>query len=366
VRRKRNNNTDDPNPLGHLERSPENAAVAKLLKDVEQTHGVGAAFVARAMKPFRTIPTGSIALDIATGIGGWPAGRIVEIFGPPGGGKSTLALTAIVQAQTKGGYAAFIDADMTFDASYATRLGIDLDRLIISQPDTGEQGLDIAEMLIRSGAVDIVVIDSLPALVPRIEIEGEFGEDHEEYYVELISRGVRKLLAPSYRWGSLLFLVNQIYIRHGVIRGNPETTPGGELLKAEASMRLDVRSRGPIERDGRVAGNRVRIRIIKNNLAAPFRAAEFDLLFGKGICRCAEYFDLAVMSELIVRRGGQLLFGPVVLGADRETAIRKLSQDSEIALQLERLLTENLRRVEETMEPYTAHVLDKPEANDEP
>jgi recombination protein RecA len=335
-------------------RSPLKASIVKLLKEVQEAHDSEASFLAASIKRHRAIPTGSLALDIATGIGGWPAGRIVEIYGPEGGGKSTLALSTIARVQAGGGYGAIIDTDMALDGSYATRIGIDPDRVIVSRPDTAEQAFTIAETLVRSGAIDVLVIDSLPALVPRAEIEGEMGEDHEAAHSDIISQAVGRLTRPLYRTGCLLMFVNQVRLKEGVKYGNPETTPGGQMLRAQASMRVDLRSKGLIRGQEGIAGKRIRAKITKSKVAPPFRVAEFDLLFGQGICKSAERFDLGQAAKIITRRDTDYVLGTVVLGRDRAAAIRKLSQDHEAAAELDRLLGANAEEAERALAPYAA------------
>ena len=270
--------------------------------------------------PVAVIPTGSTGLDLALGVGGYPRGRVVEIFGPESSGKTTLALHAIAEAQRGGGVAAFIDAEHALDVGYARRLGVDLRELLVSQPDTGEQALEIAEQLVRSGACDLVVIDSVAALVPRAEIEGEMGDAHMGVQARLMSQAMRKLTAIVSRNQATVVFINQIRMKIGVVFGNPETTTGGHALKFYASLRLDIRRTGQLKEGEAVVGSRTRVKVVKNKVAPPFREAEFDIRYGTGIDRCAEALDLGAERGLVERQGAWFALDGERIGQGRERA----------------------------------------------
>ncbi len=282
------------------------------------------------------IPTGSLSLDIATGIGGIPRGRITEIFGPESSGKTTLALHAIAEAQKAGGAAAFIDAEHALDVSYAQRLGVNLDELLVSQPDTGEQALEIAEVLTRSGAVDIIVIDSVAALVPRAELEGEMGDMQVGLQARLMSQALRKLTAAINRSKTAVVFINQIRMKIGGFGyGSPETTTGGNALKFYATMRLDIRRIGAIKDGTQSLGNRTRVKVVKNKLAPPFKEAEFDIYYGEGISRAAEILDLGVAMSIIDKAGSWYSYQGERLGQGREAVRRHLRDTPELAAEIE-------------------------------
>ncbi len=270
--------------------------------------------------PLAVVPSGSIGLDLALGVGGYPRGRVVEIFGPEASGKTTLALQAIAEAQRQGGVAAFIDAEHALDVGYARKLGVNPADLLISQPDTGEQALEIAEQLVRSGACDVVVIDSVAALVPRAEIEGEMGDAHMGVQARLMSQALRKLTAVVSRNQSIVVFINQIRMKIGVVFGNPETTTGGHALKFYSSMRLDIRRIGQVKEGAPVVGSRTRVKVVKNKVAPPFREAEFDIRYGIGVDRMAEAVDLGVERGLIEKSGAHLSLGGERIGQGRERA----------------------------------------------
>jgi recombination protein RecA len=276
-----------------------------------------------------TIPTGSLSLDIALGIGGIPRGRVIEIFGPESSGKTTLALHMVAEAQKMGGTAAFIDAEHALDLGYARNLGVNADDLLLSQPDTGEQALEIAEMLIRSGAVDIIVIDSVAALVPRAEIEGEMGDSHMGLQARLMSQALRKLAATISKSKTSMVFINQIRMKIGVMFGNPETTTGGNALKFYASARLDIRRIGQIKQGESVIGSRTRVRVVKNKLAPPFRDAEFDIIYGEGISREGDILDIGTKLDIIEKSGTWYSCGGVRMGQGREAARTFLKENEE-------------------------------------
>ena len=285
------------------------------------------------------IPSGSILLDEALGIGGYPRGRIVEIYGPESSGKTTLALHAIAEAQKLGGIAAFIDAEHALDPGYAKNLGVDIDELWVSQPDNGEQALDIAESLIRSGAVDIIVVDSVAALTPQAEIEGEMGDAHVGLQARLMSQALRKLAGTLSKSKTLLIFINQIRMKIGVMFGNPETTTGGNALKFYASVRLEVRKVETIEKgDEEAIGNKVRVKVVKNKVAPPFRKAELEIMFGKGISRSASLLDAAVKYGIIDKKGAWFTYGEEKVGQGRENAKAYLESNPDISLEIEKLV----------------------------
>jgi len=288
------------------------------------------------------IPSGSLGLDIALGVGGYPRGRVVEIFGPESSGKTTLALHAIAEAQKTGGTAAFIDAEHAIDPSYSRALGVDLDNLLISQPDTGEQALEIVETLVRSGAVDIIVIDSVAALVPRAEIEGEMGDSHMGLQARLMSQALRKLTAVVSKSRSCLVFINQIRMKIGVMFGNPETTTGGQALKFYSTIRLDIRKIATIKEGESVIGNRTRVRVVKNKIAPPFREAEFDITYGTGISRTGEIIDLAVDNDIISKSGTWFSFGEERLGQGRERVKQFLVENPDLLTTIEQQIRTKL------------------------
>ena len=288
------------------------------------------------------IPTGSVSLDIATGIGGIPRGRIVEIFGPESSGKTTLALHIIAEAQKIGGNAAFIDAEHALDPEYAKNLGVDIDELLVSQPDTGEQGLEICEMLVRSSAIDIVVIDSVAALVPKVEIQGEMGDSHIGLQARLMSQALRKLAGAINKSNSTAVFINQLREKVGVVFGNPEVTTGGRALKFYASMRLDVRRIESIKSGDRILGNRTRVKVVKNKVAPPFKQAEFDIMYGKGISRAGDVLDCAVEAKIIEKAGSWYSFNGERIGQGRENVKVFLEENKEIMGQIEERLVNNI------------------------
>ncbi len=281
------------------------------------------------------IPTGSLTLDLALGIGGVPRGRVVEVYGPESSGKTTLSLSIVANAQRLGGVAAFIDAEHAMDPGYARALGVDTDNLLISQPDTGEQALDIAEMLVRSGAVDIIVVDSVAALVPRAEIEGEMGDSHVGLQARLMSQALRKLAGSISKSKTCVVFINQIRMKIGVMFGNPETTSGGRALKFYSSVRMDIRRIGAIKTGDEAIGNRTKVKVVKNKVAPPFRMAEFDIIYGKGISFEGDLLDLGIEHDVLSRKGTWISFGETQLGQGREKARAFLEENAEIRSELE-------------------------------
>lgn len=299
------------------------------------------------------IPTGSLGLDIALGIGGFPKGRVIEIYGPESSGKTTLAIHAIAEAQKKGGIAAFIDAEHAFDRNYAAALGVDIDNLLISQPDNGEQALEITENLIRSGAIDIIVIDSVAALTPRSEIEGEMGDSKMGLQARLMSQALRKLTGTIGRTGSTCIFINQLREKIGVMFGNPETTTGGNALKFYSSIRLDIRKSGAAikDKEGNIVGNPVKVKVVKNKLAAPSKIAMFDIVYGEGISKMGEILDIAVEMDLIEKSGSWYSYAGTKIAQGRNSAIQFLKDNPEVAEELEGIVKEK----------YLPHLYDKKE-----
>jgi recombination protein RecA len=315
------------------------------LGKIEKDFGKGAIMKLgdRAVVQVGVIPSGSLALDIALGVGGYPRGRVVEIFGPESSGKTTLAIHAIAQAQKAGGIAAFIDAEHAFDSSYAQKLGVDIENLLISQPDDGEQALEITEHLIRSGAIDIIVIDSVAALTPKAEIEGEMGDSKMGLQARLMSQALRKLTATISKTNTCCVFINQLREKIGVMFGNPETTTGGNALKFYASVRLDIRKVNQIKEGEEVFGNRTKVKVVKNKLAPPFRKAEFDLLYGEGISRLGEVIDMSTELEIVKKSGSWFSYGETRLGQGRDAVKLLLADNPELTLEIEKKIIEKLK-----------------------
>ncbi len=313
-------------------------AVKIAIGQIEKQYGKGAIMRLGETGPAQgveVIPSGTPSLDIALGIGGYPRGRVVEIYGPESSGKTTLALHAVAEAQKLGGIAAFIDAEHALDVTYARRLGVDVDDLLVSQPDTGEQALEITELLVRSGAVDIVVVDSVAALVPRAEIEGEMGDSHVGLQARLMSQALRKLTATISKSRTLVVFINQIRMKIGVMFGNPETTTGGNALKFYSSVRLDVRRIGAIKDGDQVVGNRTRVTVVKNKVAPPFRKIEFDILYNEGVSRVGDVLDLAVQHDIVDKRGSWYVYGDTRIGQGRENVRTFLRENQDILGEIE-------------------------------
>jgi recombination protein RecA len=324
-------------------------ALEMAISQIEKSFGKGAIMRLGAegiAEGIQVIPTGSLSLDIATGVGGFPRGRVIEIFGPESSGKTTLALNAIAQAQLNGGAAAFIDAEHALDVSYAQRLGVKVEDLLISQPDTGEQALEVAEMLVRSGAVDIVVIDSVAALVPRAEIEGDMGDSLPGLQARLMSQALRKLTAAISKSLTTVVFINQIRMKIGVMFGSPETTTGGNALKFYSSMRFDIRRIENLKENQETIGGRVRVKVVKNKVAPPFRQAEFDIYFNEGISKVGEIVDLGVEKGIIEKSGAWYSYGGNRIGQGRENVKEYLKNNADIAKELESKIIEvyGLRR----------------------
>ncbi len=317
-------------------------ALESALASIERRFGKGSIMPLRSAEKVKVeaIPTGSLALDIATGVGGIPKGKIIEIFGPESSGKTTLALHVIAEAQKRGGIAVFIDAEHALDPKYAQKIGVDLDNLYISQPDYGEQALEIAESLLRSGAVDVIVIDSVAALVPKDELEGEIGEAHVGKQARLMAQALRKLKSLAHNANAAVIFINQLREKIGVMFGNPETTPGGRALKFFADMRLDVRRIGDAKEGDSRIGSRVRVKVVKNKLAPPFREAEFDMIYGEGICKLCDLIDTASELGVIKKSGAWYSYGEVRLGQGRDQAKKFLQENPELAQEIEKKVRE--------------------------
>ena len=326
--------------------SEKRKALDAAMSQIEKQFGKGSVMKLGDFKSMEVeaISTGALNLDIALGIGGIPRGRIVEIYGPESSGKTTLALHAVAEAQKLGGEAAFIDAEHALDPVYAKHLGVDIDNLIVSQPDTGEQALEIAEALIRSGAIDIIVVDSVAALVPKAEIDGDMGDAHVGLQARLMSQALRKLAGVINKSKTVIIFINQLREKVGIMFGNPETTPGGRALKFYASVRLDIRKIENIKTDGEVTGARARVKVIKNKVAPPFREAEFDIVYGRGISKEGNILDLAVNLNLVEKAGAWFSYNGEKIGQGRENAKAYLKEHKEVAQELEEKIRENFRQ----------------------
>ncbi len=331
-------------------------ALEAALLQIEKQFGKGSIMkLGQTVKPgVEVIPSGCLALDVALGVGGMPRGRVVEIFGPESSGKTTVALHVIAEAQARGGYAAFIDAEHALDPSYAARLGVNIDELLVSQPDTGEQALEIAEALVRSAAIDVLVIDSVAALVPRAEIEGEMGDTHVGLQARLMSQALRKLSGAISKSQTIAIFINQIREKVGVLFGNPEVTPGGRALKFYSTIRLEIRRVETLKIGNEMIGNRTRGKVVKNKVAPPFRSAEFDILYGKGISKEGSLIDLGIEMKIINKSGAWYAFGEERLGQGRENVRDYLSQNRELYAEIDRRVREAyglISPVEEAKKP---------------
>ncbi len=320
-----------------------NKALDAALSQIERAFGKGSIMRMGARagdEQVETVPSGSLGLDLALGIGGLPRGRVIEIYGPESSGKTTLALHAIAEAQRRGGTCAFIDAEHALDPVYARKLGVDVDNLLISQPDTGEQGLEIADTLVRSGAVDVLVIDSVAALVPRAELEGEMGDSHVGLHARLMSQALRKITGSVSRSNTMMIFLNQIRLKIGVMFGNPETTTGGNALKFYASIRMEIRRIGAIKDREEVIGNQTRVKVVKNKLAPPFRQVEFDIMYGEGISKVGELIDLGVKVGIIEKSGAWFSYDNQRIGQGRENAKQFLRDHKDIAAAIDTRIRE--------------------------
>ncbi len=318
-------------------------ALELALSQIEKQFGKGAVMKLGEFKTMdvEAIPTGALSLDVALGIGGIPKGRIIEIYGPESSGKTTLALHMIAECQKRGGEAAFIDAEHALDPVYAKHLGVDIDNLIVSQPDTGEQALEIAEALIRSSAIDLVVVDSVAALVPKAEIDGDMGDTHVGLQARLMSQALRKLAGVLNRSNASLVFINQLREKVGVLFGSPETTPGGRALKFYASVRLDIRKIEAIKQDSEIIGNKVKVKVVKNKVAPPFRETEFDIIYGKGISKSGNILDLAVNLNIVEKAGAWFSYKGERIGQGRENAKKYLENNPELMAELEEKVRKN-------------------------
>ena len=328
------------------ENSEKRKALDAAMSQIEKQFGKGSVMKLGDYKAMEVeaIPTGSLALDVALGIGGLPKGRIIEIYGPESSGKTTLALHAIAEVQKTGGEAAFIDAEHALDPVYAKKLGVDIDDLIVSQPDTGEQALEIVEALVRSGAIDIIVVDSVAALVPKAEIDGDMGDSYIGLQARLMSQALRKLAGVLNKSKTAIIFINQLREKVGVMFGNPETTPGGRALKFYSSVRLDIRRVESIKQDGEVVGNRTRVKVVKNKVAPPFREAEFDIMYGEGISKEGSVLDMAVKLDIIEKSGAWFSYNKAKIGQGRENVKKYLKENPEIAEEIEKKVRDNYNK----------------------
>lgn len=328
------------------ENTEKKKALEAAMSQIEKQFGKGSVMKLGEFKAMEieAIPTGALSLDMALGIGGVPRGRIIEVFGPESSGKTTLALHVVAEAQKMGGEAAFIDAEHALDPVYAKKLGVDIDNLIVSQPDTGEQALEITESLVRSGALDVIVVDSVAALVPKAEIDGDMGDSHMGLQARLMSQALRKLTGALNKTKTVLIFINQLREKIGVMFGNPETTTGGRALKFYASVRLDIRKIENIKQDGEVKGNRVRVKVIKNKVAPPFREAEFDIVYGEGISKAGNILDMAVNMDIIEKSGSWFSYNGDRIGQGRENVKKFLKENPDILDDVEKKVRANFEK----------------------
>ncbi|MDG1719608.1 MAG: recombinase RecA [Flavobacteriales bacterium] len=328
--------------MSDKEKAAKLKALELTLDKLEKSYGKGVVMKLgdKVVEDIDSIPTGSVGLDTVLGVGGYPRGRVVEIYGPESSGKTTLSIHAIAEVQKQGGIAAFIDAEHAFDSSYAANLGVNIDDLLISQPDNGEQALEIADHLISSGAVDLVIIDSVAALTPKSEIEGEMGDSKMGLHARLMSQALRKLTATINKTGCTLMFINQLRMKIGVMFGNPETTTGGNALKFYSSVRLDIRRIGAFKNGEDIIGNRTRVKVVKNKVAPPFKKVEFDIMFGKGISRSGEVLDMAVDTDVIKKSGSWFSYQDAKLGQGRDAVKNMLEDNPELMSELEEKIKE--------------------------
>ncbi len=328
-----------------------NKALEAAVSQIERAFGKGSVMRLGQRETVETevVSTGSINLDIALGIGGLPRGRVVEIYGPESSGKTTMALHVVAEAQKTGGTCAFIDAEHALDPAYAVKLGVDIDDLLISQPDGGEQALEITDTLVRSGAIDVLVIDSVAALVPRAELEGEMGDTHVGLQARLMSQALRKLTASVAKSNTMVIFINQIRMKIGVMFGNPETTPGGNALKFYSSVRLEIRRIGAVKDREEIVGNQTRVKVVKNKLAPPFKRVEFDIMYGEGVSKTGELLDLGVKAEIVEKSGSWFSYNSVRIGQGRENAKTYLKENPEVAEEIEAAIRKNAGLISEEM-----------------
>ena len=328
------------------ENTEKKKALEMAMSQIEKQFGKGSVMKLGEFKAMEieSIPTGALSLDIALGIGGVPRGRIIEVYGPESSGKTTLALHVVAEAQKMGGEAAFIDAEHALDPVYAKKLGVDIDNLIVSQPDTGEQALEITESLVRSGALDVIVVDSVAALVPKAEIDGDMGDSHMGLQARLMSQALRKLAGALNKTKTVLIFINQLREKIGVMFGNPETTTGGRALKFYASVRMDIRKIENIKQDGEFKGSRVRVKVVKNKVAPPFREAEFDVVYGEGISKAGNILDMAVNLDIIEKAGSWFSYNGERIGQGRENVKKYLKENPEILEEVEEKVRENFAK----------------------
>ncbi len=341
-----------------------NKALETALSQIEKNFGKGSIMKLgdNKMEIVDAISTGSLGLDLALGIGGIPRGRVVEIFGPESSGKTTLTLHIVAEAQKKGGICAFVDAEHALDPVYAKKLGVNIDELLISQPDTGEQALEIADTLVRSGAIDVVVIDSVAALVPKAELDGEMGDSHMGLQARLMSQALRKLTGSISRTNCTVIFINQIRMKIGVMFGNPETTTGGNALKFYASVRLDIRRIGSIKEKEEAVGNQTRVKVVKNKVAPPFRQVEFDIMYGEGISKTGELVDLGVKSNIVEKSGSWFSYNSQRIGQGRENAKQFLKDNPKIAAEIEKKIRDNAGTITAVLKGETVEAAETEDA----
>ncbi len=337
--------SNSSNSINNVNKEDKKKALDAAIAQIEKQYGKGSVMKlgdSNANMNIEVIPTGSLSLDIALGLGGVPRGRIIEVFGPESSGKTTVALHIVAEIQKRGGIAGFIDAEHALDPTYARNIGVDIDNLYISQPDCGEQALEITETMVRSGAVDVVIVDSVAALVPKAEIDGEMGDSHMGLHARLMSQALRKLTAVVSKTNCVVIFINQLREKVGVVFGNPEVTTGGRALKFYASVRLDVRRIDTLRQGGEIVGNRTRVKIVKNKVAPPFKEAEFDIVFGKGISKVGDILDLAVANDIVDKSGAWYAYNGNKIGQGRENAKMYLENNEAICSEIEQKVRETL------------------------